>query len=100
MNTPTHGAVNPSSIVINWANLTDASLNGRTAINYYKLEWYNTEISPATWQEITAEANGLLYTYTHTRTGSIFPSGSTQSYRILPKNIYGWGSTYSSTLNV
>ena len=72
-----NGAVNPLSIVINWSDLTDTTLNGRTPITYYKLEWYNSEITTPDWQELTAEASGKIFTYTHTRS-TIFPSGSTQ----------------------
>ncbi len=49
MNTPTHGAVTPKSIVVNWAELTDTSLNGRSPILYYKLEWWNAEITTPAW---------------------------------------------------
>lgn len=76
MNTPTSGTVTPTSIVINWASLDDTTKTGRTPITYYKLEWYNTEITTAAWQEITSEANGLIYTFTHTRTSGVFSSGS------------------------
>jgi hypothetical protein len=49
MNTPTKGAVNPKSIVLNWSELTDTSLNGRNTPTYYKLEWYNAEITTPDW---------------------------------------------------
>jgi hypothetical protein len=77
MSTPTNGAVAPKSIVINWSSLTDSTLTGRTPITYYRLEWYNAEITTPDWEELTAEASGLLYTYTHTRT-TVFTTGTTQ----------------------
>jgi hypothetical protein len=95
MNTPTNGAVNPKSIVINWSELTDTSVNGRDLPTYYKLEWYNAELSTPAWEELTAEANGKLLTFTHTRS-TVFPSGATQQYRVLPKNAYGYGTTYGT----
>jgi hypothetical protein len=79
MYTPTNGAVNPSSIVINWSELTDSSLNGRDLPTYYKLEWWNAAIPIPDWQEITSESAGKILTYTHTpSSNSVFPSGSIQ----------------------
>jgi len=36
------GTVTPSSIVLNWAPLTSASLNGRDGIIFYKVEYLSS----------------------------------------------------------
>ncbi len=68
---------------------------------YYKLEWYDEITDPLNplWTEITSESDGILSTYTHTRT-SPFTSGVNQKYRIKPKNLLGWGTVYSAELSV
>lgn len=78
MYTPTVGLVSPLSIVVNWVELLDTSKNGRDTPTYYKLEWYDQITNPSTptWSELTAEANGMLLTSTHSRV-AVFPSGST-----------------------
>jgi len=76
MTTPTNGAVNPTSIVINWSELTDTSLNGRDLPTYYQLEWYNAEIATPAWVILTSEANGKVFTFTHNRSPTIFPTAS------------------------
>jgi hypothetical protein len=70
------GTVTPLTIIVNWAELLDTSKNGRDTPTYYKLEWYDQATNPAVpvWVELTAEANGKLLTFTHTR-AVVFPSG-------------------------
>ena len=66
----------PLSIIVNWAELLDTTKNGRDTPIYYRLEWYDQATNPANpvWVEITSEANGKLFTFTHTRS-EVFPSG-------------------------
>ena len=101
MNTPTGGTVTPTTIQINWAELTDQTKNGGDNPTYYRLEWYDeiTNSGTPSWVEITSEASGMLLTHTH-NLGAVFPSGSTQKYRIKPKNHIGWGTVYSAELSV
>lgn len=85
---------------MNWAELLDTNKNGGDTPTYYKLEWYDQITNPSmpVWFELTAEAYGKLLTFTHTR-AAVFPTGSIQKYRILPKNRIGWGTTYSAELS-
>lgn len=70
------GTVTPLTIIVNWDELLDTGKNGRDTPTYYKLEWYDQATNPAVpvWVELTAEANGKLLTFTHTR-AVVFPSG-------------------------
>lgn len=98
----TYGAVNPKSIVVNWNELTDLNLNGRDTPIFYQLEWYNSEVSPVRWDILTFKnIHGKVFTFTHTRT-TVFPSGSTQQYRVVAQNNMGIGGStaYSPTLSV
>lgn len=101
MHTPTVGAITPKSIVIYWDDLLDLTKNGDDYPTYYRLEWYNQITNPSVpvWTEITTEADGKVFTFTHTRT-DVFPSGSTQKYRVKAKNRVGLGTVYSSELSV
>ena len=87
--------------MINWVDLLDQTKNGGDDPIYYRVEWYNQITNPAVpvWDEVSSEANGKVFTHTHTRT-SAFPSGSTQRYRVVAKNRVGLGTVPSAELSV
>lgn len=89
--------VQPWSITIAWAELTQ-TCNGGVIPYYYQVEWYNTNTTA--WEILTNEGMGTYLTFTHTRVTWMFPSGSTQKYRVIPKNEVDMGSTYSNELSV
>jgi hypothetical protein len=97
-----YGTVTPKSIVVSWNELLDLNLNGRDTPIFYQLEWYNSEVSPVRWDILTFKnIQGKVLTFTHTRS-TVFPSGSTQLYRVVAQNNMGIGgvSAYSATLSV
>lgn len=94
-NTPTcsASAINPTNITINWVDLTFGTATGRDYITYYKLEWYDKYQVPNVWVTVNTVVNFTL-TAMHTYTFSpyIYPSGSTQTYRLSAMNGVGFGA--------
>ncbi len=104
MNTPIGGAVTPTSISLSWTALTDMVKNSGDIPIYYRVEWYNRETDQynPTWDEVSKESSGLRFEFTHGRTAAqgVFPSGSTQKYRIIAKNNVGLGVNPSAELEI
>lgn len=96
MTSITNGTINPTDITITWSALTDPMLNGGDLPNFYGVQWYNS--GTLAWQDLNT-GGALALSYTHTM-ASIFPSASTQKYRVYPKNGVGIGSVYSNILVV
>jgi hypothetical protein len=87
--------VTPLSISIKWNELTDLNLNGGDFPIFYQVEYSSNN---STWTVLNA--NGpLVFEYTHTVT-SIFPSSSTQYYRLKAKNNVGLATVPSPVLPV
>jgi hypothetical protein len=61
---------------------------GRDTVTYYALEWNS---SGSTWVVLNTNVTTLLTSYTH-QYGGIFPSGSTQTYRVKAMNGVGYSS--------
>lgn len=94
MNTPVAGDVTPVSMALSWTALSDMVQNSGDLPVYYRLEWYNKETDPynPSWDEVTKEASGLKFAYTYVRSSGVFPSGSTQKFRVIAKNHIGLGT--------
>jgi len=102
MNPPTIGIVTPRSIEVSWTLLTDMVLNGGNLPTYYRLEWEDKESTPgiSIWTEVTTESAGILTYFIYTRPSGVFPSGSTQRFRLKAKNTVGLGLAYSAEASV
>ena len=97
MNTIKTDSVTPTAITLSWAALLDPVKTGGDPISFYSVEWLNPTTS--LWQEMNT-GQGLSLTYTHTYATPPFPGGSSQQYRVRPKNGVGFGGFYSNTLSV
>ena len=87
--------VNPKDITISWSALDNQTLNGGDLPIFYSVEWSPDQV---TWTELNT--NGpLALTYTHA-VAAPFAGGSTQYYRVKPKNNAGLGIAYSPVLPV
>jgi hypothetical protein len=91
-------SVTPTDITISWPALSNMTLNGGDIPTFYSVEWYRPDLG-GVWQEINTGGT-LALTYTHTYSTPPFPAGSTQQYRVRPKNGVGYGIAYSNTLSV
>lgn len=49
---------------------------------------------------MTDESIGTKYSFTHVYSDGLFPPDTNQKYRVLPKNLVGWGTAYSPYLSV
>lgn len=87
--------VAPLSVSIKWSELTDMNLNGGDFPIFYQVEYSSNN---STWTALNANG-ALVLEYTHTVT-AIFPSGSTQYYRLKAKNNVGLGTVPSPVLAV
>ena len=87
--------VSPLSITIKWNELVDMNLNGGDYPIFYQVEYSSNN---STWTALNANG-ALVFQYTHTVT-TIFPSGSSQYYRLKAKNNVGVGTVPSPVLAV
>jgi len=83
-------SINPLNITLLWTDLTDTSLNGGNLPYYYQLEWYDNYA----WNVLSAEAWGRYFNFIHIK-ADVFESNAAYQYRVIPKNLVGWGTTYS-----
>ena len=90
-------SVTPKEITISWTELSDMTKNGGDIPTFYGVEWYRPESS--VWQELNT-GGPLSLTYTHVYSTPPFPGGSTQQYRVRPKNGVGYGILQSNILSV
>jgi hypothetical protein len=82
---------------LSWTALTDVLDTGGDPIVFYSVEWLNP--TSTLWEGINT-GQALSTSFTHTYATPPFPGGSTQQYRVRPKNNVGYGTTYSNTLSV
>ena len=96
MNSPTRNSVSPTEITIDWTEISADVDTGRDPIVYYHVKWEQT---PNVWTTLTnwPSSTTILTKFTHTLQGSnIFPSGSTQYYKICAENGVGEGACGSA----
>ena len=98
MGSITATAVHPFNITLTWAEL-GAPLNGGDTPNFYLLQWKNYENSNV-WVNLTTEGGPLVLTFTHVRTTTPFSSGVMQEYQVKARNGVGWGTAFSTVLQV
>jgi hypothetical protein len=92
MNNPTRHSVTPNSIKIQWSTISLDADTGRDSVVFYHVKW---EQSTGSWVTLTnwPTQNTIETEFTHVLTGSnIFPSGSTQNYRVYARNGVGDGA--------
>lgn len=81
MNTPYATSINPTWIELQWQDMTLDAQTGGDPIKFYSLEWEQT---PNTWVTLTDPIiDGKVLVKNHSLpAGQIFPSASTQNYRV------------------
>ena len=89
----------PNAITISWPQL-DSTIDGGDTPYYFEVEHFDS--STSAWVKmIENEAIGTKLDYTHQLpAGQLFTADSFQEYRVLPKNLVGWGLQYSDVLSV
>jgi hypothetical protein len=75
-------------IYLSWPSVTLESYTGRDPIIYYQLEWLNSATN--VWEILTSEGTTINYSFNFTST-TVFPSKSTQVFRLRGKNGVGFG---------
>lgn len=95
MNSPTINSVNPKDITIEWTGISAEVDTGRDSVIFYHVKWEQTTnvwTTLTTWPTTTT----MLTKFTHTLSGTnVFPSGSTQYYKVCAQNGVGEGACSS-----
>jgi hypothetical protein len=97
MTTISASSVTPTTISLKWDEMTNTNQTGGDPISFYSVEWLNSDTN--LWIVLNV-GGALATTYDHVYTSPPFPAGSTQQYRVRPKNGVGYGLLYSNTLSV
>lgn len=77
--------------------MTGDTPTGRDAISYYSLEYYKS--STNSWVVVNTDTSVLSNWAQYNLSSGIFPSGSTQIFRLRAKNGVGYGP-YSANASV
>lgn len=92
MNNPSRSAVTPNSIKFTWSGISADADTGRDSVIYYHVKWEQTAnnwVYLTNWPTTTA----ILSDFTHVLDGTnVFPSGSTQNYKVCAQNGVGEGA--------
>ncbi len=96
MNNPTMVSVDPGSIAVKWSTITLDTDTGRDNVIFYHLYWdKGLGVAANDWQTLTdyPTSTSLITSFTHTlASGSVFTSGSTQTYKVCAQNGVGLGA--------
>jgi hypothetical protein len=84
-------AKTPKSMSVSWNTITSSADTGGDPVTYYELQWYNYETQ--VWDVLTSPTQTpLLQTAFIFTRATIFPSGSTQRFRLRAQNGVGLGA--------